>query len=111
ALTDGKYSEPEREILYDAYKRKSHSKRLNGKHSAVLNIQALNDTKMLQVVEDFEMETHTRGADYTDLIRHKFNPSNLPLSNYINTVKTIRGALAADGIDPYDNIVMTGQHE
>lgn len=111
ALTDGRYSEPEREILYDAYKRKSHGRRLNGKHSAVLNVEALNDTKMLQVVEDFEMETHTRGADYTDLIRHKFNPSNLPLSNYFNTVKTIRGALAADGKDPYDNIVMTGQHE
>lgn len=110
-LTDGEYTEPEREILYDAYKRVSEGKRLTAKHRAVLDVDALKDSAGLTVVEDFELHTTTRGTDYTDLIRHKFGTTKLPISNYITAPKKIRGLLAADGEDPYSNIVLTGQRE
>lgn len=110
-LTDGEYTEPEREILYDAYKRVSGGKRLTAKHRAVLNVNALKDSKGLTVVEDFELHTTTRGAEYNDLVRHKFGTTKLPVSNYFIGPKKIRGQLAADGEDPYDNIIITGQRE
>lgn len=110
-LTDGEYTEPEREILYDAYKRVSEGKRLTAKHRAVLDVNALKDSTGLTVVEDFELHTVTRGAEYTDLIRHKFGTTKLPISNYIMAPKKIRGLLAADGEDQYSNIILTGQRE
>ncbi len=111
ALTQGEYSEPEREVLYDAYKRVANGQRLTAKHRAILDIDALKDSKDLQVVEDFEMTTKTRGSEYTDLVRHRFQTTKQPISNYFATPKKIRGMLAADGRDPYDNIVITGQRE
>lgn len=109
--TDGEYSEPEREILYDAYKRVSRGQRLTAKHRAVLDTDALKDSPDLRVVEDFELHTNTRGGEYTDLIRHRFQTTKLPVSNYFATPKKIRGLMAADGEDDYDNIILTGQRE
>ena len=111
ADTDGEYSEPEREVLYDAYKRVSQGKRLTAKHKAILDVSALKNTADFQVVEDFELHTNTRGSEYTDLIRHRFNTTKQPISNYFATPKKIRGLMAADGNDPYDNIIITGQRE
>lgn len=110
-LTGGKYREPEREILYDAHKRLSQGKRLTAKHRMVLDLAALKDEPDLRVVEDFELHTNTRSNDYTDLVRHRFNTTQQPISNYFATPKSIRNILAADGGDDYDNIIITGQRE
>jgi hypothetical protein len=111
ALTDGIYTEPEREVLYDAYKRVSNGQRLTAKHRAILDVAALKDAPDLTVVEDFERHVSTRGQDYTDIIRHRFNTTKQPIANYIATPKKIRGVLAADGDDPYNNVIITGQRE
>lgn len=64
-LTNGEYNEPEREILYDAYKQLSHGKRLTAKHRMQqFDLAALKDTPDLKIVEDFEMHTNTRGEQY-----------------------------------------------
>jgi hypothetical protein len=110
-IARGEYELPEREILYDAYKRQSQGQRLTAKHRTILDLNALKDSDSLQVVEDFEMRTKTRGAQYTDLIRHRFQTSKLPVSNYFAAPTKIRKQLAADGEDIYDNIVITGQRE
>lgn len=110
-IARGEYELPEREILYDAYKRQSQGQRLTAKHRTILDLDALKDSDSLQVVEDFEMRTKTRGAQYTDLIRHRFQTSKLPVSNYFAAPTKIRKQLAADGEDIYDNIVITGQRE
>lgn len=110
-FTDGEYSEPEREILYDAYKRVSNGQRLTAKHRAVLDVAALKDSAGLTVVEDFEMHTKTRGQDYTDLVRHRLQTTAQPIANYFAAPKKIRNVLAADGKDPYNNIILTGQRE
>ena len=107
----GEYELPEREILYDAYKRQAQGQRLTAKHRTILDVTALKDSDSLQVVEDFEMRTKTRGVQYTDLIRHRFQTTKLPVSNYFATPTKIRKQLAADGEDIYDNIVITGQRE
>lgn len=105
------YQLPEREILYDAYKRQSHGQRLLPKHRTILDVAALKNTDTLYVAEDFEMNTKTRGSQYTDLIRHRFQTTKLPVSNYFAAPTKIRKQLAADGEDKYDNIIMTGQRE
>lgn len=110
-LTDGLFDEPEREILYDAYKRASKGGRLTAKHRAVLDLGALKDAPDLVVVEDFEHHVTTRGAEYTDLVRHRFNTTRQPIANYFAGPKKIRGILAADGKDPHDNYIVTGQRE
>lgn len=110
-IARGEYELPEREILYDAYKRQSQGQRLTAKHRTILDLNALKDSDSLQVVEDFEMHTKTRNAQYTDLIRHRFQTSKLPVSNYFAAPTKIRKQLAADGEDTYDNIVITGQRE
>jgi|GEM_PF-452567 len=107
----GEYDFPEREILHDAYKRQAGGQRLTAKHRTILDMGALKDSDSLQVVEDFEMHTKTRGAQYTDLIRHRFQTTKLPVSNYFGAPTKIRKQLAADGEDKYDNIVLTGQRE
>lgn len=110
-LTGGEYNEPEREILYDAYKRLSRGQRLTAKHRTVLDLTALKDTPDLKIVEDFEMHTNTRGEEYTDLVRHRFNTTAQPIANYFATPKQIRNIMAADGADNHDNIIITGQRE
>lgn len=110
-ISAGEYDKPEREILYDAYRRQSEGQRLQPIHRNILDIPALKDTDSLQVVEDFEMHTKTRGAEYLDLIRHRFQTTKQPVSNYFATPTKIRKQLAADGQDKYDNIILTGQHE
>ena len=110
-IVNGEYSLPEREILYDAYKRQANGGRLIAKHRNILDMNALKNSDSLQVVEDFEMHTKTRGREYTDLIRHRFQTSKLPVSNYFSAPTKIRKQLAADGEDIYDNIIMTGQRE
>ncbi|MCA9337914.1 hypothetical protein KC949_00015 [Candidatus Saccharibacteria bacterium] len=110
-IVTGVYSLPEREILFDAYRRQSSGLRLQPKHRNILDINALKDTNGLQVVEDFEMHTKTRGAEYLDLIRHRFQTTKQPVANYFAAPTKIRKQLAADGEDRYDNIILTGQHE
>lgn len=110
-LAVGEYHLPEREILHDAYKRQSQGLRLMPKHRTILNAAALKDSDSLRVVEDFEMHTKTRGSEYTDLVRHRFQTTKLPVSNYFAAPTKIRKQLAADGQDEYDNIIITGQRE
>lgn len=110
-LTGGEYDEPEREILYSAYKRASKGQRLTAKHRAVLDLAALKDAPDLIVVEDFERHVNTRGQEYLDLIRHRFNTTRQPIANYFAGPKALRGITAADGLDPYDNLIITGQRE
>lgn len=110
-IARGEYELPEREILYDAYKRQAQGRRLMPKHRMILDMNALKDSDSLQVVEDFELRTKTRGRQYTDLIRHRFQTSKLPVSNYFSGPTKIRKQLAADGEDIYDNIIITGQRE
>lgn len=110
-IANGDYHLPEREILYDAYKRQANDGRLTAKHRNILDMDALKNSDSLQVVEDFEMRTKTRGREYTDLVRHRFQTSKLPVSNYFSAPTKIRKQLAADGEDIYDNIIMTGQRE
>ena len=111
-LTGGEYVEPEREILFDAYKTQAHGGRLKNKHKAVLDPVALKgDTPKLTIVGDFEHEINTRGSEYTDLVRHKFQSSNLPLANYFRKPDHIRGVLGAEGDDKYSNIILTGSQE
>lgn len=110
-IARGEYELPEREILYDAYKRQAQGQRLTAKHRTILDMSALKDSDALQVVEDFEMRTKTRGSQYTDLVRHRFQTSKLPVSNYFGAPTKIRKQLAADGQDTYDNLIITGQRE
>ncbi len=110
-VASGEYDVPEREILYDAYKRQANGRRLTAKHRNILDMDALRNSDSLQVVEDFEMNTKTRGREYTDLIRHRFQTTKLPVANYFSAPTKIRKQMAADGEDPYDNIIMTGQRE
>ncbi len=109
--TDGEYNEPEREILFDAYRRVSQGRSLLAKHMAVLDIDALRDDKNLVIVGDFEHHINTRNSEYTDLVRHKFNKTAGPLSAYFGKPKSIRGTLGANDADDYDNIIITSQHE
>lgn len=109
--TDGEYDEPEREILFDAYKRVASGQRLLSKHLKVLDRSALKDSRGLTIVGDFEHVVHTRGQEYTDLVRHKFQTSNILLANYFRKPEQFRGALGAQGKDNYGNIVLTGQQE
>lgn len=109
--TDSEYDEPEREILFDAYRRVANGQRLLAKHLKVLDRDALKDNHGLTIVGDFEHEVHTRGQDYTDLVRHKFQSSNIQLANYFRKPEQIRGVLASQGADPYDNVIITGQQE
>ena len=112
AATDGEYNEPEREILFDAYRRASQGQRLLPKHLQVLDRTALNDGNGLTIVGDFEHVVTTRGEnEYTDLVRHKMQTSNAQLANYFRTPAQVRGTLAAEGVDRYDNIIITGQQE
>lgn len=110
-LERGEYDLPEREILYDAYKLKAQGRRLAAKHRTILDTHALKNSDSLQIVEDFELRTKTRGRQYTDLVRHRFQTTKLPVSNYFAAPTKIRKQLAADGEDIYDNIVITGQRE
>lgn len=110
-IARGDFELPEREILYDAYKLQAQGKRLSAKHRMILDMHALKDSDSLQIVEDFELRTRTRGRQYTDLIRHRFQTTKLPVSNYFSAPTKIRKQLAADGQDSYDNIIMTGQRE
>lgn len=110
-IARGEYDLPEREILYDAYKRQAQGQRLTEKHRMILDVTALKNSDSLQVVEDFEMRTKTRGTQYTDLVRHRFQTTKLPVSNYFAAPTKIRKQLAADGEDIYDNIIITGQRE
>ena len=110
-LTDGKYNQPEREILFTAYKRVSRGGRLTDEHKSVLELDALQDSRELTIVGDFEHQTNTRKNVYVDLVRHKMQTSNVPLANYFRKPENIRGALAAEGEDPYDNIILTGSQE
>ena len=109
--TDGEYTDPEREILFDAYRRVSRGQRLQAKHLRVLDKDALKDSHSLTIVGDFEHDTTTRGKSYTDLVRHKLQTSNNPLANYFRKPEQIRGVLASEGADPYDNVILTGQQE
>lgn len=110
-FTDGEYTEPEREILFNAYKTVARGGRLKAKHKAVLDLNALTDSKDLAIVGDFEHAVNTRGHEYTDLVRHKMQTSNIPLANYFRKPEQIRGALAAEDADRYDNIILTGSQE
>ncbi|MEO5949084.1 MAG: hypothetical protein ABIP74_01650 [Candidatus Saccharimonas sp.] len=109
--TDGEYDEPEREILFDAYKRVANGSRLQAKHLKVLDKDALKDNHGLTIVGDFEHDINTRGQEYTDLVRHKFHTTNGVLANYFKKPAQIRGVLASEGDDPYDNVIITGQQE
>jgi len=109
--TDGEYDEPEREILFDAYKRVAAGSRLQAKHLKVLDKDALKDGRGLTIVGDFEHAVNTRGQEYTDLVRHKFHTTNGVLANYFKKPAQIRGVLASEGDDPYDNVIITGQQE
>lgn len=111
AATNGACDEPEREVLFDAYRRISNGQRLLPKHRELLDVSALKDGKGLTIVGDMEHHITTRGQEYTDLIRHKFQTSNQPLSNYFRKMNQIRGSMAAEGADEYDNYIITGQSE
>lgn len=110
-FNNGEYDKPEREILYEAYKRQAAGGRLTAIHRNVLDMEALKNSDSLQVVEDFEMRINTRGANYTDLIRHRFQTTKNPVANYFKVPMRIRKQLQADGEDIYDNYIMTGQRE
>lgn len=110
-LTGGEHTEPEREILFNAYKTVAHGGRLGAKHKAVLDIDALKDSRELTIVGDFEHEINTKGNKYTDLVRHKMQTSNVPLANYFRKPEHIRGSRAAEGEDKYSNIILTGSQE
>lgn len=109
--TDGEYDDPEREILFDAHRRLSEGKRLQPKHQTVLNLDALKDTRALTIVGDFEHDVFIKGDHFKDLVRHRFHSNTNPLANYIGKPAKIRGNLAAEGEDEYDNYIVTGQQE
>lgn len=111
AATDGEYDEPEREILFDAYRRASMGQRMQQKHREILDPTSLKDGNGLTIVGDFEHAITTRGASYTDLVRHKLQTSGSLLANYFKKPEQIRGTLAAEGLDEYDNIYLSGQQE
>lgn len=110
--TGDEYIEPEREILFDAYRRVSNGQRLLPKHLAVLDRSALQDGGGLTIVGDFEHQVSIRGGiEFTDLVRHKFQKTNSQLANYFGKPARIRGVMASEGADEYDNYIITGQHE
>jgi hypothetical protein len=103
---------PERELLFDAYRRLSNGQRLLAEHLAVLDKGALRDSADLTIVGDFEHVVTTRGSTYTDLVRHKLQTSSVLLGNYFKNPKRIRGYAESEGaLDNYDNMVLTGSHE
>ena len=110
-LTNGECVEPEQEILFEAHKLLAKGKRLQPKHKRVLDHSALKDGNGLKIVGDFEHDITIRGEEFNDLVRHRFNTNGNPLSNYFGKVEKIRGNLAAEGEDEYDNIILMGQQE
>ncbi len=110
-LTDGEYAISERELLFQAYRQKDASGRTPGRLLRVLDGDAMKDGNGLTVVGDFRHHVTMRGVEYTDLVRDKFQTTGTLLSNYFRKPEQIRGTLAAEGVDPYDNYIVTGQQE
>lgn len=106
ALTEGRYHEPEREILYDAYKRAANGQRLTEKHRSILDVDALKDTPELTIVDDFNHIIKTKKHEYKDSIRHNLALGTTAVSsNYFAKIKKIRGAEKADGTWDTSNLI------